>query len=151
METNEIKSLSKMIDRAVGTEDKGFLKTLAENKFVIGSTFVVTAMTVYKAVKTISVSGIASKLLPSIISNVTLMGMPLGSMMGKLLSMSIAGTLVIEVFKVHAQIKEGKKSKSQILFDEAVSMIILIFAFILLGSLGANLINSANSLSIPAF
>lgn len=151
MEASEVKSLIKSLNELAGTENKSFLKTLSKNKFVLGSAVIATGFTLVNVAKNISLTGIVSGLLPKSMFSVALEGLPIGAFAGKLLGMTLTGTIIAEAFKVYAQIKEGKKSTSQILFDEAITMLILIFAFILLGKLGMDLINTANGIAIPAF
>jgi hypothetical protein len=149
MEASEVKSLINALNKMSGSENKGFLKTLTKNKYFLGSVVIAGGVTFANVVKNISLTSITTALLPKSIFDVSLAGVPLGAMTMKLLGITIAGTLVAEAFKVYAQIKEGKKSVGQVLFDEAIMMLILIFSFVLLGKLGVDLVNTANS--IPVF
>jgi hypothetical protein len=149
MEASEVKSLINALNEMSGSENKGFLKTLTKNKYFLGSVVIAGGVTFANVVKNISLTSITTALLPKSIFDVSLAGVPLGAMTMKLLGITIAGTLVAEAFKVYAQIKEGKKSVGQVLFDEAIMMLILIFSFVLLGKLGVDLVNTANS--IPVF
>lgn len=151
MEVNKVQELIQALGIMTENKNESFLKSLVKNKYLIGSAVVASGVAVVNVAKNISVSNLASTLLPKQLLNVSLMGIPMGGMLGKLLGVTITGTILVEAIKVVMEIRKGESSIAQILVREGVTVIVALFVFLILGNLGLDLLNTANGLAIPAF
>lgn len=148
------KNIISSINNFAGTKDEGFLKTLLTNKFVIGSALIASGTMAVKAVKTISLTGLIYKIIPHQIFNVTLEGIPVGGMAGLALGGIFAGTLIAQGLKISIAFKSCKTRSEifDVIVEEGVSAIILIFTLILLGQIGMELYKSVvNMPTMPLY
>lgn len=147
MEVNEIRNLIQSISTLTQPQQpiEGFGKKLLKNRFVIGSAFFASGVTFLNAMKHISLDSVILSVLPKELFTASMGGVPIGLVSSKLLGFTLTGTVIAEIIKVAWEIKQGKESVGTILVREGISLMILIFAFVLLGHFGIDLLNTVNA------
>lgn len=129
------------------TDLKSFVKQLIKNKYFIGGSVLSGLVVAVRSIIKTSFADLATKLLPnfSIMKNITLLGVPVGSYTFNMLGVSVVTCIVTHIIKGINDVKSGEQL-SAVILREASSIAFLIISLTILGKFGMSVFESINNL-----